>query len=120
MIAAGTEHGGTLIYDLEPKEGTPAGLVPSVPAQDLPSSDRRASVHALEFNHKTYVHSLIYTKTVIVQWSIVFFSLFRPNILACGDSAGAVIIWKLAERFTTAQNDEIENLQILNKSCGDS
>jgi hypothetical protein len=48
------------------------------------------------------------------------FFFCSPNILACGDRAGAVIIWKLAERFTTAQNDEIENLQILAKSFGDS
>jgi hypothetical protein len=45
---------------------------------------------------------------------------FSTNILACGDSAGAVIIWKLAERFTIPQNDEIENLQILAKNFGDS
>jgi hypothetical protein len=30
------------------------------------------------------------------------------------------MIWKLAERFTTAQNDETENLQILAKTVGDS
>ena len=57
-------------------------------------------------------------KNWISSFALAFF--FRPNILACGDSAGAVIIWKLAERFTTAQNDEIENLQILAKSFGDS
>lgn len=44
----------------------------------------------------------------------------RPNILACGDGAGAVVIWKLAERFSNAQNDEIENLQLLGKSFGDN
>ncbi|CAF2352982.1 unnamed protein product [Rotaria sp. Silwood2] len=96
VLATGSEHGGTLIYDLEPQEGTPDGLLPSIPVQELPSSDKRSSIISLEFNHKT------------------------PNILACGDSAGAVMIWKLAERFTTAQNDEIENLQILAKSFGDS
>jgi hypothetical protein len=30
------------------------------------------------------------------------------------------MIWKLAERFTMAQNDELENLQTLAKSFGDS
>ncbi|CAF4108500.1 unnamed protein product, partial [Rotaria magnacalcarata] len=96
VLAAGSEHGGTLIYDLEPHEGTPDSLLLSIPVQELPSSDKRSSINALEFNHKT------------------------PNILACGDSAGAVIIWKLAERFTAAQNDEIENLRILANSFGDS
>ncbi|CAF3800577.1 unnamed protein product [Rotaria magnacalcarata] len=96
VLAAGSEHGGTLIYDLEPHEGTPDSLLLSIPVQELPSSDKRSSINALEFNHKT------------------------PNILACGDSAGAVMIWKLAERFTAAQNDEIENLRILANSFGDS
>lgn len=54
-----------------------------------------------------------------IEWSVSFLCS-RPNILACGDSAGAVTIWKLAERFTTAQNDEIDNLQTLAKSFGDS
>ncbi len=40
--------------------------------------------------------------------------------MACGDSAGAVMIWKLSKRFTIAENDEIENLQILAKTFGDS
>ena len=30
------------------------------------------------------------------------------------------MIWKLAERFTTAQNDERDNLQLLGKSFGDN
>ncbi|UJR27315.1 hypothetical protein I4U23_008608 [Adineta vaga] len=96
VFAAGSEHGQTLIYDLEPQEGAPTGLLSSVPVQELPSSDKRSSIICLEFNHKT------------------------PNILACGDSTGAVVVWKLAERFTTAQNDEMENLQILAKGFGDS
>ncbi|CAF1530512.1 unnamed protein product, partial [Rotaria sordida] len=97
VLAAGSEHSGTLIYDLEPQEGTLDNLLlPSIPVQQLPSSDKRSSIVCLEFNNKT------------------------SNILACGDSVGAVVIWKLAERFTTAQNDEIENLQILAKSFGDT
>ncbi|CAF0871139.1 unnamed protein product [Adineta ricciae] len=96
VFAVGSEHGGTLIYDLEPQEGASTGLLSSMPVQELPSSDKGSSITCLEFNYKT------------------------PNILACGDSAGAVMVWKLAERFTTAQNDEMENLQILAKSFGDS
>ncbi|CAF1418009.1 unnamed protein product [Adineta steineri] len=96
LLAAGSEHGRTLIYDLEPEEGASTDLLSSIPVQELPSSDKRSSIICLEFNHKT------------------------SNTLACGDSAGAVTIWKLAERFTTAQNDEIENLQILAKSFGDN
>jgi len=52
-LAAGTEHGGILIYDLEPQEGTPDGLLPSIPVQELPSSDKRSSITCLEFNNKT-------------------------------------------------------------------
>jgi hypothetical protein len=80
--------------------------------QELPSSDKRSSIICLEFNHKTY--------EIKFRFKVILCFCFSANILACGDSAGAVIIWKLAERFTIPQNDEIENLQILAKNFGDS
>ena len=53
VFAVGSEHGGTLIYDLEPQEGAPTGLLSSVPVQELPSSDKGSSITCLEFNYKT-------------------------------------------------------------------
>ncbi|CAF1514944.1 unnamed protein product, partial [Rotaria sordida] len=54
VLAAGSEHSGTLIYDLEPQEGTLDNLLlPSIPVQQLPSSDKRSSIVCLEFNNKT-------------------------------------------------------------------
>jgi hypothetical protein len=96
-----------------------AGLVPSIPVQDLPSSDRRASILCLEFNHKSYVTIIdMHMTSRIVLFEFVI--TFSGNILACGDSAGAVMIWKLGERYLTAQNDEIENLNMLEKTFGDN
>ncbi|CAF0782930.1 unnamed protein product, partial [Didymodactylos carnosus] len=87
-------HAGALMYDLEPQSSLSISSL--IPIQTLQSSDKKSAIYAVKYNVK------------------------RPNILACGDGAGAVTIWELAEKFVIASDDEKEALQSLAKSFGEN